>query len=48
MLDKHIINGRVSLVQLVRFLVVKLIYSDLNHRFDMSVIFTINYSFSGM
>jgi hypothetical protein len=27
--------------------VVELIHPDLNHRFDMSVIFTANYSFSG-
>jgi hypothetical protein len=37
---------RVSLVQLVRFLVVKLTHLDLNYRFDMSVVFTTNYSFS--
>jgi hypothetical protein len=34
---------RVSLHQLVRFLVVKLTHSILNLRFDMSVIFTVNY-----
>jgi hypothetical protein len=33
----------VDLVQLIRFLVMKLIHSVLNHRFDMCVIFTINY-----
>jgi hypothetical protein len=33
--------------QLVRFLAVKLTYSDSNSRFDMCVIFTANYSFSG-
>jgi hypothetical protein len=38
--------GRVDLVQLVRFLVVKLTHSDLNSRFNMSIIFTVNYSFS--
>jgi hypothetical protein len=38
---------RVGLVQLVRFLLVELIYLGLNLRFDMSVIFMINYSFSG-
>jgi hypothetical protein len=37
----------VGLAQLVRFLVMELTYSDLNLRFDMSVIFTTNYSFSG-
>jgi hypothetical protein len=31
--------GRVDLVQLVRFLVVKLTHSDLNSRFNMSIIF---------
>jgi hypothetical protein len=36
----------VELVQLVRFLVVELIHSDLNPRFNMYVIFTTNYSFS--
>jgi hypothetical protein len=36
----------VRLVQLVRFLVVELIHSDSNPRFDMSVAFTANYSFS--
>jgi hypothetical protein len=38
---------RVDLVQLIRFLVVKLNHSDLNHIFDMCVTFTHNYSFSG-
>jgi hypothetical protein len=37
---------KVSLVQPIRFLVVKLIHSDLNFRFDMCVVFTANYSFS--
>jgi hypothetical protein len=37
---------RVGLAQLVRFLVVELIYSDSNSRFDMRVIFTVNFSFS--
>jgi hypothetical protein len=37
----------VDLAQLIRFLVVKLINSDSNPRFDMSVAFTANYSFSG-
>jgi hypothetical protein len=40
-------NGRVSLVQLVRFLVVELIHSDLNSIFDMSITFMVNYFFSG-
>jgi hypothetical protein len=40
-------RGRVSLLQLVRFLVVKLTHSYLNHKFDMSVIFTANYFFGG-
>jgi hypothetical protein len=38
---------RVDLVQLVRFLVVELTHPDSNPRFDMSVSFTGNYSFSG-
>jgi hypothetical protein len=37
----------VSLVQLIRFLVVELIHTCSNIRFDMSVVFTANYSFSG-
>jgi hypothetical protein len=32
----------VRLAQLVRFLIVKLIHSDLNLRFDMNVVFTAN------
>jgi hypothetical protein len=39
---------RVRLVQLVRFLVVELNYTGSNPKFDMSVIFTANYFFSGM
>jgi hypothetical protein len=39
---------RVGLVQLVRFLVVKLTHPDSNPRFDMGVAFTTNYSFGGM
>jgi hypothetical protein len=39
-------NAR-GLAQLIRFLVVKLIHSDSNSRFDMCVVFTTNYSFSG-
>jgi hypothetical protein len=35
------------LVQLVRLLTVKLTHSDSNPRFDMCVIFTANYYFSG-
>jgi hypothetical protein len=38
---------RVGLAELVRFLVVELIHPDSNFRFDMSVIFMTNYSFSG-
>jgi hypothetical protein len=37
----------VVLVQLVRFLVVKLTHPGSNPRFDMGVAFTANYSFSG-
>jgi hypothetical protein len=40
-------RGRVGLAQLVRFLVVELTHPGLNPRFDMSVAFTANYSFSG-
>jgi hypothetical protein len=38
---------RVNLAQLVRFLVVELTQPCSNHRFDMNVVFTANYSFSG-
>jgi hypothetical protein len=38
---------RVDLAQLVRFLVVKVTYPASNPRFDIDVIFTANYSFSG-
>jgi hypothetical protein len=37
----------VGLVYLIRFLVMKLIYSDSIFIFDMSVIFMTNYFFSG-
>jgi hypothetical protein len=37
----------VGLAQLVRFLVVELIYPGLNSRFDICVVFTTNYYFSG-
>jgi hypothetical protein len=36
----------VSLVQLIRFIAVELTHPGLNSRFDMSVAFTTNYSFS--
>jgi hypothetical protein len=36
-----------SLAQLVRFIVMELTYPGLNIRFDMGVVFTANYSFSG-
>jgi hypothetical protein len=36
----------VSLAQLLRFLVLELIYPDSNPRFDIYVVFTTNYSFS--
>jgi hypothetical protein len=36
---------RVDLAQLIRFLIVELIHPSSNHRFDMCVIFTANYSF---
>jgi hypothetical protein len=38
---------RVVLVQLIRFLVVKLTHLDLNPKFDMGVASMANYSFSG-
>jgi hypothetical protein len=38
----------VSLVQLVRFLVVELIHSDLNSRFDVCIVFITNYFFNRM
>jgi hypothetical protein len=44
---KLVLNSRVDLVQLIRFLVVKITHSCLNPRFDMSAIFTTNYFFSG-
>jgi hypothetical protein len=40
------LNRRLSLAQLIRFLVVQLIYVDLNPKLDMSVIFIVNYLFS--
>jgi hypothetical protein len=39
--------GKVCLVQLVRFLIVKQIYLDLNFKFDINVVFMANYFFSG-
>jgi hypothetical protein len=39
-------NSRVSLAQLVRFLMVELTYLGLNLKFDMNGIFMVNYSFS--
>jgi hypothetical protein len=42
----NVLEGRVVLVQLIRFLVLKLTHPGLNPKFDMSVIFTANYSFS--
>jgi hypothetical protein len=46
LLTNHFLS-RVCLVQLVKFLVVELTHTDLNTRFDMSVVFTANYFFSG-
>jgi hypothetical protein len=37
----------VDLVQLVRFLVVKLTHTCSNSRFDMNIVFMTNYSFNG-
>jgi hypothetical protein len=44
---KLIINCRVGLAQLIRFLVVELTHTGLNFIFDMCVAFTANYSFGG-
>jgi hypothetical protein len=38
----------VGLARLVRFLVIELTHLDLNSRFDMDVVFTVNYFFSGI
>jgi hypothetical protein len=38
---------RVGLARLIRFLMTKLIYLGSNPKFNMSVVFTVNYSFSG-
>jgi hypothetical protein len=38
---------RVGLAQMIRFLMVELIHPCLNPIFDMSIIFTTNYYFSG-
>jgi hypothetical protein len=43
---EKIYRSRVGLAQLVRFLVVELNHPDSNSKFDMSVAFTANYSFS--
>jgi hypothetical protein len=40
-------DTQVGLVQLIRFLVMELIYSDLNSIFNMSVIFIANYFLVG-
>jgi hypothetical protein len=39
-------RGRLGLVHLVKFLMVELIHPCLNHKFDMSIVFTVNYFFS--
>jgi hypothetical protein len=39
---------QVSLTQLIRFLVVKLIHLNLNSRFDMNVVFMTNYFLVGV
>jgi hypothetical protein len=44
--EKKSSESRVDLAQLVRFIVVKLIHSGSNLRFDMCVIFMSNYSFN--
>jgi hypothetical protein len=42
-------NNKINhyIVQLVKFLVLELTHPDLNPKFDMCVVFTVNYSFSG-
>jgi hypothetical protein len=45
--DLNTVPHRVGLTQLVRFLVVELTNRGSNPIFDMCVIFTANYSFSG-
>jgi hypothetical protein len=44
--EQIVATCRVSLVQLVRFLVVELTHLGSNPKFDMSIVFAINYSFS--
>jgi hypothetical protein len=44
--NNHPSLGRVGLAQLISFLVVELIHPSSNLRFNMSVIFTFNYSLS--
>jgi hypothetical protein len=41
-----LVERRVTLAQLIRFLVVELTHSNSNPRFDMGAAFTANYSFS--
>jgi hypothetical protein len=38
---------RAGLAQLIRFLMMELIYLDSNPKFNKGVVFTINYSFNG-
>jgi hypothetical protein len=45
--SERLIWCRVGLIQLIRFILMKLIYIYINIRFDMRVVFTVNYSFSG-
>jgi hypothetical protein len=40
------IDGRVSLAWLIRFLAMELIHLGSNPKFDMGIVFTANYSFS--
>jgi hypothetical protein len=47
-LIRKIKKNRVSLAQRCRFLLLELIQSGLNSRFDMSVAFMINFSFRAM
>jgi hypothetical protein len=41
------LSKMLGLAQLVRFIVLELTHTGLNHRFDMGIIFMVNYSFSG-
>jgi hypothetical protein len=46
-IEQKVHGRRVGLAQLIKFLVVKLIHPDSNLKFDICVVFIVNYSFSG-